>query len=96
MRKHPGSKVHGHHCGICAPEPKSLVSRARMAATTGQIQSTPSALPGSLTVNSGYLGTYAFQFAVTTGALPATAATPAAGAAWTGGVPAYWLDSADV
>lgn len=67
-----------------------------IAATTGQIQTTPTALPGSLSVDSGYLGSYAFQFAVTTGALPATAATPAAGAAWTGGVPAYWLDSADV
>lgn len=67
-----------------------------IAATTGLIQSTPTALPGSLSINSGYLGAYNFQFAVTTGALPATAATPAAGAAWTGGVPAYWLDSADV
>lgn len=32
MRKHPGSKVHGHQCGTCAPMPKSLTTRARMSA----------------------------------------------------------------
>ena len=67
-----------------------------VAATTGQIQSTPAGLPGGLSLDSGYLGSYEFQFAVTTGALPATAPTLALGAAWTGGVPAYWLDNADV
>jgi len=63
------------------------------AATTGQIQSTPAALPGSLSAGSGYIDNYNFQFAVTTGALPATAATLALAAAWTGGFPALFLDS---
>lgn len=66
------------------------------AATTGQIQSTPAGLPGGLSLDSGYLGSYAFQFAVTTGALPTTTPTLALAAAWTGGVPAYWLDAANV
>jgi hypothetical protein len=66
------------------------------AATTGQIQSTPAGLPGSLALGSGYVSSYYFQFAVTTGALPATAATLALPAVWTGGLPAYWLDNADV
>ena len=66
-----------------------------VAATTGQIQSTPAALPGSLAVGGGYLGSYQFQFAVTTGALPNPAATLAAQAAWTGGMPAFWLDNSD-
>lgn len=35
------------------------------------------------------------RVAVTTGALPDPAATLAAPAAWTGGMPAIWLDSAD-
>lgn len=66
-----------------------------VAATTGQVQSTPAALPGSMAVGSGYMGHYQFQFAVTTGALPNPAATLAAQAAWTGGMPAFWLDSSD-
>lgn len=67
-----------------------------VAATTGQIQSTPAALPGSLAQGgTNYVGGYQFQFAVSTGALPATAATLAAQAAWTGGMPAFWLDSSD-
>lgn len=67
---------------------------ATTAATTGQIQTAPGSLPGSLALTSGYLSTYFFQFAVTSGALPATAATLAAMAAWTGGMPAVWLDNA--
>lgn len=62
-----------------------------IAATTGQVQSAPGALPGSLAT---LLGGYCFQFAVTTGALPNPAATLAAQAAWTGGMPAFWLDNA--
>lgn len=63
------------------------------AATTGQIQTTPGALPGGLDADSGYITSYRFQFAVTTGALPTTAATLALPAAWTGGMPAFWLDN---
>lgn len=64
-----------------------------VAATTGQIQSTPAALPGSLAPASGYLDGYFFQFAVTAGALPDPAATLAAQAAWTGGMPCFFLEA---
>lgn len=67
-----------------------------VAATTGQIATAPDSLPGSLAAGSGYLSSYFFQFAVSTGALPATAATLAAQAAWTGGMPLFFLDVADV
>ena len=67
-----------------------------VAATTGQIATAPNSLPGSLALSGGKLSSYNFQFAVTTGALPATAAAPAAQATWAGGMPALWLDSADV
>ncbi len=66
-----------------------------VAATTGQVATAPSALPGSLAADAGLTG-YFFQFAVTTGALPATTPALAAQAAWTGGMPAFWLDNADV
>jgi hypothetical protein len=66
-----------------------------VAATTGIISTAPSALPGSLVNTSAFLNGYRFQFAVTTGALPATAATLVAQATWTGGIPAYWLDTVD-
>lgn len=66
-----------------------------VAATTGRINTVPASLPGSMALGSGYLGSYQFQFAVTTGALPNPAATLAAQAAWTGGMPAFWLDSVD-
>ena len=64
-----------------------------IAATTGQIQLAPGSLPGNIDPGAGYLENYAFQFAVTTGALPNPAATLAAQAAWTGGFPAFFLDS---
>lgn len=63
-----------------------------VAAATGQIQAAPTALPGSL--SSSYISAYLFQFAVTAGAMPTTAATLAAQGAWTGGMPAFWLDAA--
>lgn len=63
------------------------------AATTGQIQTAPQNLPGNLDADN-YLNGYYAQFAVTSGALPATAPTLAAPAAWTGGMPAFWLDNA--
>jgi len=65
-----------------------------VAATTGQIATAPGALPGSLQPSLGYLDSYFFQFAVTSGALPETAATLAAQAAWTGGMPLFFLDNA--
>ena len=65
-------------------------------ATTGQVQSTPAALPGNLSMGANNrLSSYQFQFAVTTGALPNPAATLALPAAWTGGCPAAWLDASD-
>jgi hypothetical protein len=66
-----------------------------VAATTGQVAVLPKSYPGSLDIDSKHIkGAYA-QFAVTTGALPTTAATIAAQGAWTGGFPAFWLDSND-
>ena len=64
-----------------------------VAATTGQIATAPASLPGSLAPTTGLDG-YFFQFAVTTGALPNPAAALAAQAAWTGGMPCFFLDSA--
>ncbi|MDO8805728.1 MAG: hypothetical protein Q7R35_15015 [Elusimicrobiota bacterium] len=64
------------------------------AATTGSIQTTPTNLPGNLSFSSGYINSFEFQFAVTSGALPDPAATLAAhAAAWTGGMPAFFLDN---
>lgn len=62
------------------------------AANTPQRVVTPGAHPGSLT-GTAVVGSL-FQFAVTAGALPATAATLAVQAAWTGGMPAFLLDNA--
>ncbi len=68
-----------------------------VAATTGQIATAPTALPGSLVQGAtNYQAGNLFQFAVTAGALPNPAAALAAQGAWTGGMPAFWLDSADV
>lgn len=65
-----------------------------VAATTGQVAVPPKSYPGNLDIdaNKGIDGAFA-QFAVTTGALPDPAATIAAQAAWTGGMPAFWLDN---
>jgi hypothetical protein len=65
------------------------------AATTGQVNTAPGSLPGSMALTSNYLQGFHFQFAVTTGALPDPAAALAAPAAWTGGMPAIWLDNAN-
>jgi hypothetical protein len=65
-----------------------------VAATTGQVAIAPGSLPGNLGVGNNYLGAYWFQFAVTAGALPNPAAALAAQAAWTGGMPAFWVDNA--
>jgi hypothetical protein len=64
-----------------------------VAASTGLIAVLPKSWPGSLDLDAGYMDGAFAQFAVTAGALPATAATIAAQAAWTGGFPAFWLDS---
>jgi hypothetical protein len=64
-----------------------------IAAATGQIATAPGALPGNLDVDVGDISSYRFQFAVTAGAMPATAPALAAQAAWTGGMPAFWLDN---
>lgn len=63
------------------------------AATTGLIAVLPKSFSGNLDIDLQYLkGAYA-QFAVTTGALPATAPAISAASAWTGGFPAFWLDN---
>jgi hypothetical protein len=64
-----------------------------VAAATGLINTAPQSLPGNLSA-ANYLNGYYAQFAVSSGALPATAPTLAAQAAWTGGMPAFWLDNA--
>lgn len=64
-------------------------------ATAGQVQSAPGALPGNLDLDLGYVQAYFFQFAVTAGALPNPAATLVQPSAWTGGFPAFWLDTLD-
>lgn len=64
-----------------------------IAAATGQVATAPGSLPGNMDLDSAYFDSYQFQFAVTTGALPNPAATLAAQAAWTGGMPAFWLDN---
>lgn len=61
--------------------------------TTGRIGVLPKSWPGNLDIDSGYIdGAYA-QFTVTTGALPDPAATIAAQAVWTGGMPLFFLDN---
>jgi hypothetical protein len=65
------------------------------AATTGRVNTAPGSLPGSLAMSGYKMDHFQFQFAVTTGALPNPAAALAAPAAWTGGMPAFWIDSVD-
>jgi hypothetical protein len=64
--------------------------------TTGRIGVLPTSWPGNLDIDiaSPIIQPFGYcQFAVTTGALPATAAALAAQAAWTGGMPAFFLDA---
>lgn len=65
------------------------------AATTGRVNTAPGSLPGNLAMGSSKMSHFQFQFAVTTGALPNPAAALSAPAAWTGGMPAFWLDNSD-
>jgi hypothetical protein len=64
-----------------------------VAATTGQVGIAPTAWPGNMDLDLGFMNGGFGQFAVTTGALPNPAATLAAQSAWTGGMPAFWLDN---
>lgn len=67
-----------------------------LSATTGRIGVLPTGWPGNLDIDaaSPKIDPVAFaQFAVTSGALPATAPARAAQAAWTGGIPAFFLDN---
>lgn len=65
------------------------------AANTPQRVVLPSNQPGNLDIDSVYVGGgYFGDFAVTTGALPDPAATLAVQSAWTGGMPAFFLDNA--
>jgi hypothetical protein len=64
-----------------------------IAATTGQIQVVPKSWPGNLDLDLGFMDGGFADFAVTTGALPATAPTIAIQSAWTGGFPLFFLDN---
>lgn len=56
----------------------------------------PSAGAGNLAIGSNYVGGGQLgQFAVTTGALPTTAATLAVQGVWTGGMPGFFLDNSN-
>lgn len=70
---------------------------ACLSSTTGRIGVLPVSWPGNLDIDlaSPIINPVAFcQFAVSTGALPNPAATLALQAAWTGGMPAIFLDNA--
>lgn len=65
-------------------------------AATSLISALPTAWPGNLDIDaaSPKIAPFGFaQFAVTAGALPATAPTRAVQAAWVGGMPAFFLDN---
>lgn len=66
-----------------------------IAATTGQIQVLPKSWPGNLDVDNGFMDGAFAQFATTAGALPDPAATIATQAAWTGGMPLFFLDNSN-
>lgn len=68
-----------------------------LGATTGRIGVLPESWPGSLDINAGVIiPPFAYaQFAVTAGALPATAPTIALQAAWAGGMPSFFLDNSN-
>jgi hypothetical protein len=67
-------------------------------ATSGQLGVLPTAWPGSLDIDAApaRLPPFALaQFAVTAGALPTTAPARVTMATWTGGMPAFFLDSSN-
>lgn len=65
-----------------------------VAPTTGQIQTAPQNLPGSLRASLNYLPGYLFGCTVAAGVLPATLGAPLNHGAWTGGMPAIFIDAA--
>lgn len=72
-----------------------MCSGAAVAAGTGLVAgSVPKSLPGNLDIDLGFLTGFHFQFAVTSGALPDPANTPAGLTGTSGGHPALWLDNA--
>jgi len=69
-----------------------------LSGTTGRIPFQPTSWPGNLDINAATpaLAPFAFgQFAVTTGALPDPAPAISGQAAWTGGMPAFFLDNSN-
>lgn len=63
-------------------------------AASSLISVIPTSWPGNLDLDAGKIPPNCFaQFAVTAGALPATAPARAVQAAWTGGMPAFFLDN---
>ncbi len=66
-----------------------------VTSATGQVQVAPGSWPGNLDADALKVNGGFFQFAVTAGALPNPAAAPAAQSAWTGGMPAFWLDNSN-
>ncbi len=74
--------------------PGILASGTTIAATTGQIQTAPGSLPGNLDIDLGYLQGCLGQMPVTNGILPDPASGITFTSAWTGGMPAFWLDNA--
>lgn len=77
--------------------PGILALSPTTAATTG-VMKLPTGWPGNLDFDaaSPKVSPFGFcQFAVTTGALPATLPTLVNGAAWTGGMPAMFLDNSN-
>lgn len=72
-----------------------LCMGATQAATTGTIQVLPKSWPGNLDVDTGLMDGAFAQCAVTTGALPDPCPTVAAQAAWTGGMPLFFLDNSN-
>ncbi len=70
-----------------------------MSSTTGRIGVLPTNWPGNLKINlvpPKIGGTGFCQFAVTAGALPNPANTLALQGAWTGGMPAFFLDNSNL
>jgi hypothetical protein len=65
-----------------------------ISSTTGRIGVLPNSWTGNLALGANKIDACALaQFAVTSGTLPNPAATIAAQAAWTGGMPAFFLDN---
>jgi hypothetical protein len=59
----------------------------------GRILTSPLSLPGSLNPKFGHINTYCFALTTSDGTMPATATDLIYQANWTGGMPAFWLDS---